>query len=69
MSGGRSLKRTRVELCRGGDGIWREGTVLRERLFFSFFFIATPVAYRSSQARGQVGAATEGYITARQHQI
>ena len=32
-------------------------------LFFFFLFTATPVAYGSSQARGQIGAAAEAYVT------
>ena len=33
--------------------------------FFSFFlFMATPEAYGSSQARGQIGAAAVAYATA-----
>ena len=31
--------------------------------FFSFFFRATPVAYESSQARGQIGAAAAAHTT------
>ena len=33
-------------------------------LFFFFFSTATPAAYGSSQARGQIGAATGDYATA-----
>ena len=33
-------------------------------VFFFFLFMATPVAYGSSQARGQIRAAAEVYITA-----
>ena len=36
---------------------------LKDHLYF-FVFIATPVAYESSQARGWIGAAAEAYATA-----
>ena len=46
-------------LCHGTS--WRSGEVQRDllRIYF-FFFRATPTAYRSSQARGQIGATATG---------
>ena len=41
------------------------GSMVTQIFFFSFFlFMATPEAYGSSQARGQIGAAAVAYATA-----
>ena len=38
--------------------------IFTEIVMFLVFFMATPIAYGSSQARGQMGAAVRAYTTA-----